>query len=241
MKLHLVLTVTRAAAFTLAWLCCSSLSAGPHVDLVVGPQAPKLERFAAEEIAAQLAKLYGADTAVVDRAPDGDMPLVLIGSPATNPAVKQAVGEKWPKLSEQGHMLRSLNLGNRDTLIVGGGSPRATLWAAYELGHRLGIRYLLSGDVYPAEPGELKLTGYDLLLEPSLKDRTWVGLGAEPIGMSAWGLDGSEALARAVGQAQVQPRRAAFRALAAVRRFRMPRRPQTRRSTLAARNMADRQ
>jgi hypothetical protein len=194
MELHLLLTVTRAAAFTLAWLCCSSLSAGPHVDLVVGPQAPKLERFAAEELAAQLAKLYGADTAIVDKAPDGDMPLVLIGSPATNPAVKQAVGEKWPKLSEQGHILRSIKLGNHNALIVGGGSPQATLWAAYEFGHRCGIRYLLSGDVFPAEPGELKLSGHDVLLEPLLKDRTWVGLGSERIGMLAWGLNDQKRL-----------------------------------------------
>lgn len=188
----------RAAAFAVVWLyfslCSSPLSAGPHVDVVIGPQAPKLERFAAEELAVQLTKLYGAEAAVIEKTPEGDAPLVLIGSPTTNPAVKQAAGEQWPKLSDQGHLLRSVEFDGRDALLVGGGSPRATLWAAYELGHRLGVRYLLSGDVFPAEPGELKLSGYDVLLEPSLKDRTWVGLGAEPIGLSAWGLDDQKRL-----------------------------------------------
>lgn len=189
------LLVPRAAAFIFTWLCCSTvLSAGPHVDVVVGPEAPKLERFAAEELAAQLTKLYGAEAAVVEKAPAGDDPLVIVGSPTTNPEVKKAAGDGWPKLSEQGHLLRSVKLGGRDALLVGGGSPRATLWAAYELGHRLGVRYLLSGDVYPAEPGELKLFGYDVLLEPSLKDRTWIGLGAEPIGLSAWGLEDQKRL-----------------------------------------------
>ncbi|HVW37157.1 MAG TPA: alpha-glucuronidase family glycosyl hydrolase, partial [Pirellulales bacterium] len=175
-------------------ICSSPLSAGPHVDIIVGPQAPKLERFAAEELAAQLTKLYAAEAAVVEKAPAGDAPLVLVGSPMTNPAVKQAAGDGWPKLSDQGHLLRSAKLHAREALLVGGGSPRATLWAAYELGHRLGVRYLLSGDVYPAEPGELKLSGYDLVLEPSLKDRTWVGMGAEPIGLSAWGLEDQKRL-----------------------------------------------
>lgn len=185
----------RATIFALAWLCCSrTLSAGPHIDIVVGPQAPQLERFAAEELAKQLVRLYEAVAVVVEKSPSGDAPLVLLGSPATNPAVKRAAGDRWPKLSNQGHVLRSINLGDRDVLFVGGGSPQATLWAAYELGHRLGIRYLLSGDVYPAEPGELKLSGYDALLEPSLKQRTWVGMGAEPIGMSAWGLEDQKRL-----------------------------------------------
>lgn len=183
------------AAFVLAWLgCCSAASAGPHVDIVVGAQAPKLERFAAEELAAQLTRLYEAEAAVVEQAPAGDAPLILIGSPATNPAVKRAASANWPKLSEQGHLLRSIKLNSREVLLVGGGSPQASLWAAYELGHRLGIRYLLSGDVYPAEPGELELAGYDLVLEPALKDRTWVGMGAEPIGMSAWGMDDQKRL-----------------------------------------------
>ena len=189
------LLVPRAGAFALTWLCSSCvLLAGPHIDIVVGPDAPKLERFAAEELAAQLTRLYGAEAAVVEKAPQDDAPLVLVGSPATNPAVKQAAGENWPKLSDQGHLLRSVKLDDRDALLVGGGSPRATLWAAYELGHRLGVRYLLSGDVYPAEPGELKLSGYDVLLEPSLKDRTWIGMGAEPIGLSAWGLEDQKRL-----------------------------------------------
>ena len=71
MKLHLPLTVPRAAAFALAWLCCSSLSAAPHVDIVVGPQAPKLERLAAEELAAQLTLLYVAEARVAEMAPPG--------------------------------------------------------------------------------------------------------------------------------------------------------------------------
>lgn len=199
MQQHSRTFLPRASVFALVWSLCSSLgstvlSAAPHVDIVVGPRAPKLERFAAEELAGQLKKLYGAEAPVVEKTPAGDAPLVIVGSPTTNPAIKQAADDGWPKLSEQGHLLRSVKLGDRHALLVGGGSPRATLWAAYELGHRLGIRYLLSGDVYPAEPGELKLSGYDVLLEPSLKDRTWVGLGAEPIGLSAWGLDDQKRL-----------------------------------------------
>ena len=37
-----------------------------------------------------------------------------------------------------------------DYIVIGGGSPVATLWAVYELVERWGVRYLIDRDVYPA-------------------------------------------------------------------------------------------
>ncbi len=163
--------------------------AGPKIGVVVGPKAPKLEQLAAEELAAQLKELFEAEVAVVDNIPANVEHLILVGSPATNPAVAKAVGEKWPKLTEQGHLLRSVKLGDRDALVVGGGSPVATLWAAYELGHHFGIRSFLHGDVFPEKAPELKLTGIDAILEPTMKVRAWRVLDENPIGFGAWGIE----------------------------------------------------
>jgi hypothetical protein len=173
------------------------VAAASKVDIVLGRSAPKLEQFAAEQIAEQLGKLYGAQAAISLNVPPGDAPLVLVGSPATNPTVKAAVGGDWPELTDQGHCLRSTEIQGRPALIVGGGSPVATLWAAYELGHRLGIRYLLSGDVYPATPGELLTTGFDVILEPSLRTRTWRTINDFAIGPESWGHDDQR---RLIGQ-----------------------------------------
>ncbi len=177
-------------------ICCVSLLnilytgqsvAGPKVDVVVGAKAPELERFAASELVGQFKKLFEAEVKLSDHAPAGDVPLILIGSPVTNPALKP-LAATWPKLTDQGHMVRSVKLGDRNAVVVGGGSPVATLWAVYELGHHFGIRYALYGDMYPAEAPVLKLDGIDVLLEPMLSSRTWRITLGEPISPESWGL-----------------------------------------------------
>jgi hypothetical protein len=159
-----------------------------RIDVVVGAGAPALEQLAARELAAQFQRLFAADVKIADKTQRADARLVLIGSPATNPAVKAAVGANWPKLSDQGHLLRSARVEGRDALVVGGGSPVATLWAAYELGHRFGVRYLLHGDVYPPGTVAMKLDGFDVVLEPNVRVRTWRTINDFAIGPESWGL-----------------------------------------------------
>lgn len=163
--------------------------AGPTIDIVTGAEAPALERLAATDLAAQFKRLFGAEAKIADRAPANSERLVLVGSPATNPAIGKALGKDWPELSDQGHLLKSATWQGRQALIVGGGSPVATLWAAYELGQRFGIRYLLSGDVYPAKTPECKLDGFDVVLEPTLRLRTWRTINDFAIGPESWGLE----------------------------------------------------
>lgn len=164
-------------------------AAETRIDVLVAANAPALEQFAARELAGQFQRLFAADVKIADKAQRTDARQVLIGSPATNPAVKAAAGTNWPKLSEQGHLLRSVRFDGHDVLVVGGGSPVATLWAAYELGHRFGIRYLLHGDVFPPSPVEMKLDGFDVVLEPNLRIRTWRTINDFAIGPEAWGLE----------------------------------------------------
>jgi hypothetical protein len=163
-------------------------AAGPSVDVVVGADAPRLERFAAQELAGQFKKLFDASITISDKVPQEPQHLILLGSPATNPAVNAAVGERWPKLTDQGHLLHSVAHDDRKVLVVGGGSPVATLWAVYELGHRFGIRYLLSGDAMPVHPVAMKLDGFDVVLEPSVRLRTWRTINDFAIGPESWGL-----------------------------------------------------
>lgn len=160
----------------------------PDIAVVVGPQSPALVRFAARELAQQLARLYGTQVDVTEELSPGARSLVLVGSPENNPAIAAAFGRAWPQLSEQGLLLRSI--ADPPALVVGGGSPPATLWAAYELGRRLGITYLLSGDVYPPPPTKpFDSQGYDVLLEPQFTNRFFVTLGDRVIGPASWGLE----------------------------------------------------
>jgi hypothetical protein len=175
-------------ALAAALLTAAPVAAAPTVGVVVGPDAPKLERLAADELVAQFKQLFDAEAAVSTAVPAAVDHLILVGSPATNPAVAKAVGDRWPKLTEQGHVLRSVATNGRPALVVGGGSPAATLWAAAELGHRFGVRSFLHGDVMPADKPDLKLDGIDVTLEPAVRVRAWQVLGTDAVGFGGWGL-----------------------------------------------------
>jgi len=155
---------------------------GPPVTVVTGPNAPKLELFAARELAAQFEKLFQAKVSIIEKAPSEAKNIILIGSPKTNPAITE---KDWPEgISDQGHLLKS----SGEKLIVGGGSPVATLWAVYELGHSFGIRYLLHGDFQPIDEPEFTLAGFDTVLEPDMRVRAWNEFDGGPVSQESWGL-----------------------------------------------------
>jgi len=150
------------------------------IHIVTGPKAPKIERLAANEMAKQLRRLFFAHVNVSSAKPNAKN-IVLLGSPTTN---KHIPKDQWRKVSDQGLVIRHTKSG----LIVGGGSPRATLWAAYELGHRLGIRYLLRSDIFPNTPLSLDKLKLDVVMEPTLKVRTWRTVNDFAFGPESWGL-----------------------------------------------------
>ena len=111
--------IRHALAVSLLFLP-TSLAAAPTVSVVVGSKAPSLELDAAGELTSQWKKVFGVTAGIVrDKAPDTGV-AVLVGSPTTNPAVANAVGKAWPKVPDQGLVIRSLNppSGAR-TLVVG--------------------------------------------------------------------------------------------------------------------------
>lgn len=156
------------------------------VAISVGPEAPAIEKKAARELQRYLRSLFDAKATFVTT-PGSDVEgIILVGSPATNPAVKAAGA--WPSVSDQGIVIRNVQGQASPTLIVGGGSPVATLWAAYELVHQYGVRYFLHGDLMPLKPGTLRLSGFDTVMEPNLRTRTWRTLNVFAIGPESWDL-----------------------------------------------------
>jgi hypothetical protein len=171
---------------TTEWQCAEA--AGPRVQILVGEAAPALERRAAEDVAANLQRIYEADTQVVTVAADAAH-VILIGRPETNPHVKP-FASLWSekKLTDQGHLVHTVDFRGQPALLLGGGSPAATYWAASEYAHALGVRSLLYGDLYPIAPPPFTLAGFDLALEPKLRVRGWQLLGDSPLDSSSWSL-----------------------------------------------------
>ncbi len=159
------------------------------VGIQLGLQPPELERYAADELARYVHRLFDVEvTRSGAPSPPADA-LLLVGTPETNPAVSQAVGSgNWPQVSDQGIVLKPASLDGKPVLVIGGGSPAATLWAVYELVERWGVRYLLSGDVYPERRTEFCLPAIDLVLEPEFRARWFKTMGDFPMGMEGWGL-----------------------------------------------------
>ncbi|REK21578.1 MAG: hypothetical protein DWQ45_00935 [Planctomycetota bacterium] len=196
-----VLMMFRFSLATALFACLFAPSdqtlAAETVAVVVGEEASDLERFAAEELAGQFGRVFeDVNAAVSDSLPDVADAFILVGSPESNPHVKQQIGDDWPTLSDQGLFIRSVDGEDGVTLIVGGGSPAATLWSVYELGHQLGIRYLLFGDIDPAEKQPFDLSGYDIVQEPVLRSRTWRTINDFPVGPESWGLADHERVLR---------------------------------------------
>jgi hypothetical protein len=181
-----------ALAFALALLGPAARAEGPAVAIVTGPEAPALERLAAEELEKTLVALFDAKVAQTTETAAAP-PRILIGSPATNPAVKAAMGEAWPAdLGDQGHLVKSAPQG----LVLGGGSPLATLWAVAEYGHLNGVRVLPNAEYLPVERSSFILEGFDAVLRPTEKVRAWRSLGATPDSQASWGIDDLSALFR---------------------------------------------
>ena len=168
-----------------------------RVAVIVGEEAAQLEHFAAAQLCDYLEKCFDISTHPTSNVPQAADTLFLIGNPETNPAVRAAtVPDPFPQVSEQGFVLRHLQSEKRPTLLVGGGSPRATLWAVYELVERWGVRYLLHGDVLPpATTGAIPISGngsegagFNLVLEPTLPIRQWRVINDFACGPESWGM-----------------------------------------------------
>lgn len=150
----------------------TSNSAVTRVDVLIGSAAPELERFAAQELCDYLAKLFGIHATPSRTPSEGAQAAFRVGGPQTNAAITpDSAGDAFGDLSDQGLVLRRSTGPGCPALIVGGGSPRATLWAVYELVERWGVRYLTDRDVLPERVGAFALPDLDVVIEPAFRIR----------------------------------------------------------------------
>lgn len=178
---------------------CKAEPTAPQVLVVIAAQAPPLERQAADELKAMLERLFVVQARLGDQVDGQAAAVIVIGRPDTNPVVSELVGANWPALSDQGLVLRRLKQ-DQPTLVGGGGSDVATLWAAYELGERLGVRYLHYRDVYPERRAWPGLPELDAVMEPNLPIRCWRLVNDLPFGPVSWSLDENKRFLRQIAK-----------------------------------------
>ena len=152
------------------------------IPVIISKNASELERLAARELSDQWSRLFGVTIEIRHQWSGQDKKVILLGQTERNPHLQKVLKEDWPELSDQGILIRSRSFNEQQFLILAGGSPVATLWAVYEWGYRHGIRYLFRGDVFPGGIQPLHLQGFNILMEPSLRVRTWLTVNDFPIG-----------------------------------------------------------
>ena len=156
-------------------------STGSRVAVVVGEKAPDVERFAASELCGYLNKLFGLSVQPTTTLDASASAVFLIGNPASNALIKA-----FPKVGEQGVVIQRAQT-SRPTLIVGGGSSSATLWAVYELAERWGVRYLLDRDALPAK-SKFSMPSLNVVMEPLFRVRAHPTIQDFADSGEAWGI-----------------------------------------------------
>ncbi len=160
---------TVALALGGLWAPAAAGQQGP-VCIVTASPASDLEQLAATELQRYIKVVFGLDATIRNET----------GAAGTT----FRVGVTKEGLSEQGILLEE----DANTVTVAGGSPRAALWAVYELAERWGVRYLLHGDVIPTIKPDRWLPEPEIRLEPSLPVRTWRCINDFACGPESWGM-----------------------------------------------------
>ena len=169
------------AIIALRAACLNAKPVSGPVSVVVGKNAPELEQFAASELCSYLNKLFDVKTHPTTELNSGYSSVFLIGSATTNSRIRS-----FAKVSEQGIVIENVP-GATSTLIVGGGSPRATLWAVYELAERWGVHYLLDRDALPAK-SKFRMPQLNVVMEPIFKVRAHPTIQDFADSGEAWGI-----------------------------------------------------
>ena len=159
------------------------------VVIVIDQKADAPQRFAAEVLCRHLGAMFALQV-VIDPTwrDDGDAAIIL-GTRDANSLLETALGPAgWPRISEQGFLLRKTEHHGRPCMLIAGGSGAAVLWSACELLEMLGVRFTLHEDVLPDDPGPFVLPQIDRVFEPQLRTRAWRQMNLFPMGPESWGL-----------------------------------------------------
>ena len=158
--------------------------------IVVGDKPPPVEKYAAQELKKYIQKLHPLiiPSVVTASVAKRTTPTILLGSPSTNQHIAELAGNlDWESLVADGFYLKTV-MTNPEVLVAGGRSPRATLFAVYELLEHWGMRFSLTEDIFPERPASLRLGLFDKKCEPVYSIRAMRPLNNLPEGSAPWDL-----------------------------------------------------
>ena len=148
------------------------------LQLITGENPDPILVFAADELRQYAGKLFGLEAAISTRA-RADATAIFLDAPAAG---------QEPPADDQAILLRRFAHEGQPAFLATGGSPAATLWAVYDLVEKWGVRYLLHGDVFAANPPPFHLPAVDRQYTPNLRLRCWRLINDFVCGCESWSL-----------------------------------------------------
>jgi hypothetical protein len=156
----------------------------PEVTIVIGTQATMVERFAAEELQSYVGQITGASEKIpiviagggVIAGPANE---IIIGRPETNPRLAalgalSALRLDTNFLGDDGYIIKSINTGTNNALILSGSNDRSSLFAVYHLLETCGVRFYgyksRNGEIVPHLTA-LSIPPLDIVEKPRMKYR----------------------------------------------------------------------
>lgn len=146
----------------------------PLASIVIGVRASHFIRWIADEINRYLLHISMTTLAIRTSSERISGPLLLLGNPANHPWIADAQANgtaDFIGISEEGFLLKSVEVDASPALIIGGGGDAGTMYAAYELLEQLGAVFQLTGDIIPQHKTTLEIPALDIRQEPVLKYR----------------------------------------------------------------------
>lgn len=107
---------------------------------------------------------------------------------AKESGIATTAGLVVPSLARDAFILKSYQQKSGKILLVSGGSPVSTLYAAYHLAEQMGVRFYLDGDVVPDEKIPFAIPELDIRQEPLFERRGIQPFHDFPEGPDWWNL-----------------------------------------------------
>ena len=171
----------------------------PPAAVVCDVAASSAEKLAAKEVRRYIYLRTGKLLPVVSpiaQAPAGS--LIVVGT-KDQPTVTALLSDAKLKaevegLATQQFLLKTWKPGNRTVLLVVGGDPIGTLYGAYRLAERLGVRFYLHGDVLPDNQIPLEMPTLSESGKPLFEHRGIQPFHDFPEGPDWWNCDSYKAI-----------------------------------------------
>ena len=152
-----------------------------QLQIITGPNPDPITQHAANELASYVDRLFHIQSLITPAPVQASTPFATIfldseSCPVDAPAEPQS------------YRLERFTHAGQPAFAALGASPRATLWAVYDLVEQWGVRYLLRGDVFPTTGAPFHVPDLRVTRQPNLNVRGFRLINDFSMGPESWSL-----------------------------------------------------